>query len=294
MGQSSYSASNAYLDGLVDSRLRNGLCGLSIRWPAISDIGMAATTMVNHSADALSISMNPGEVKSFLHRILVRASDAVCCSDLTDFPTNITGAVITIVPGGLAEFLSRDALKELENVMQKMTMSTKKALMPDKASNRRRSGKSKKKVRSSNADIWTKESIAETVYRVVCSLIDTSDIPLDVPLMDLGLDSLGASELSGRLSSELGVKVLPTLVFSYPTLGEIQRNMIESVLGSDIPEFEDDEVTAVDSRYTTRPQHLCRSPRDESRISLVSKGLAARSIQRVRLRWLQCIKLDAV
>ena len=40
-------------------------------------------------------------------------------------------------------------------------------------------------------------------------------------LMETGVDSLGATELAVTLSSELGLRLLPTLVFSYPTIGDI-------------------------------------------------------------------------
>ena len=44
-GQAAYSASNAFLDALVQERVRAGLAGASVQWPAISDMGMAATTL---------------------------------------------------------------------------------------------------------------------------------------------------------------------------------------------------------------------------------------------------------
>ena len=41
-GQANYSASNSYLDSLACLRHSKGLPGVSIQWPAISDVGMAA------------------------------------------------------------------------------------------------------------------------------------------------------------------------------------------------------------------------------------------------------------
>jgi len=43
------------------------------------------------------------------------------------------------------------------------------------------------------------------------------------------MDSLGATEISGRLSSELGVRVPSTLLFSYPTLRDITSHMLKLV-----------------------------------------------------------------
>ncbi|NDG63455.1 MAG: SDR family NAD(P)-dependent oxidoreductase, partial [Planctomycetes bacterium] len=91
-------------------------------------------------------------------------------------------------------------------------------------------GKRKSTKKKRNAvSAMTEEQVDEIVLQVVASLLDVSEMPRDIPLMDLGLDSLGASELAGRLSSELGVRVLPTLVFSYPTLSDILTHMKESL-----------------------------------------------------------------
>ena len=41
-GQTNYSSSNAYLDSLIRLCCSKGLPALSIQWPAIADVGMAA------------------------------------------------------------------------------------------------------------------------------------------------------------------------------------------------------------------------------------------------------------
>ena len=41
-GQTNYSAANSFLDALAQLRERNNIAGLSIQWPAVDGIGMAA------------------------------------------------------------------------------------------------------------------------------------------------------------------------------------------------------------------------------------------------------------
>ena len=45
VGQAAYGAANAYLDALMEERVIAGQCGLSVQWPAISGVGMAAATL---------------------------------------------------------------------------------------------------------------------------------------------------------------------------------------------------------------------------------------------------------
>lgn len=48
-----------------------------------------------------------------------------------------------------------------------------------------------------------------------------ADVAADAPLMDSGLDSLGAVEFRSSLEARLSVQLPPTLVFDYPSLSAI-------------------------------------------------------------------------
>ena len=53
------------------------------------------------------------------------------------------------------------------------------------------------------------------------------------PLMEAGIDSLAATELSSRLRSLTGVALSPTLVFEQPTPRAVAAHLVELVAGAD-------------------------------------------------------------
>ena len=62
-----------------------------------------------------------------------------------------------------------------------------------------------------------------------------SDAALEVetPLMEAGVDSLAATELSSRLRSLTGVPLSPTIVFEQPTPRAVSSHLLEQVTGVD-------------------------------------------------------------
>jgi 3-oxoacyl-(acyl-carrier-protein) synthase/thioesterase domain-containing protein len=74
-------------------------------------------------------------------------------------------------------------------------------------------------------------AVGPVAHRVAQELIG-SDPSADAPLMEAGLDSLGAVEFRSRLSSQLGGVSLPeTLIFDFPTLRQVEVH-VGSLLAS--------------------------------------------------------------
>ena len=81
-----------------------------------------------------------------------------------------------------------------------------------------------------------KTDVAHVVVRVVRSLLgidEDQEIETSAPLMEMGLDSLAATELARELSQELRVKLSPTLLFDYPTVSDITRHLADLVYEDD-------------------------------------------------------------
>jgi len=66
--------------------------------------------------------------------------------------------------------------------------------------------------------------VAAAVQQAARELLG-SDTSVDAPLMEAGLDSLGAVEFRSRLSSQLGIKLPETLIFDFPTLRQVKSHV---------------------------------------------------------------------
>lgn len=68
-------------------------------------------------------------------------------------------------------------------------------------------------------------AIKKSIHRI----LGPQSIPEDVPMLDLGFDSLGVVELRQLLSSSLDIKIPPTALFDYPTLRELKKFLVDTV-----------------------------------------------------------------
>merc|ERR1712216_824173 len=72
------------------------------------------------------------------------------------------------------------------------------------------------------------EFAQEMVKRIAEETMEGDGAPeLDAPLMDSGLDSLAAISFRNKLQTELGMSLKGTLMFDYPTMGEIANHVVE-------------------------------------------------------------------
>ena len=55
----------------------------------------------------------------------------------------------------------------------------------------------------------------------MASEVINKDVSVDAPLMDAGLDSIAATELSNKISAHLNTELSPTLLFDHPSLRSI-------------------------------------------------------------------------
>ena len=111
--------------------------------------------------------------------------------------------------------------------------------------------------------------VAAAVRTVAADLL-SRDVSSDVPLMEAGLDSLGAVEFRNRLGSEVGLELSETVVFDFPTLrrleAHIQALTATSVTppekassGDDMPESPDSVLHSLSNPHRLRRPRGVRS-----------------------------------
>lgn len=86
----------------------------------------------------------------------------------------------------------------------------------------------------------------EHVAGVLRRLLGRSDIDPEMPLRDLGLDSLGAIELRNTLTRSIGISLPATVAFDHPTAGALAAHLVALVVPSAVGDEASSPLTGAD------------------------------------------------
>jgi acyl carrier protein len=222
IGQTSYGAANAYLDGLMAERVRQGLAGLSIQWPAISGVGMAAAMDKSLASDEWSL--RPEDVFVILNGLLVE--------EMYDFSGTsyiiMTNANIQLLHGHDFKIKSQFHELSLDEGDDDAVYFALKRSLPKSTFKRNSTRKDLKTLKLS------KDEVDRRVTDIAELLLGQQNIQHDAMLMAIGLDSLGATEFAKQLSTSFDLKVLPTLLFNYPTISSVTDYLLRQLEGMNV------------------------------------------------------------
>ena len=189
-----YSASNAYLDGLAMWRRAEGLAGTSMQFGPVSEVGMASKGEQAGSDFALKF-LGPKQVQAAFHRVV--AKQPKCTSVLF---ARADWARFMEQMGTEVPVLMDFAGKEEAGPAQGAAMAQFAGLSPSEL----------------------EEKVSGIVLQAANDVMGTDDLDVNDPLMESGLDSLTAVDFRNQVSKKLtGIKFPNTLMFDYPTVGLI-------------------------------------------------------------------------
>ena len=189
-GQGNYAAANSFLDALAHHRKAQGLPALSINWGAWAELGFAETEGGRSLSRRLALlgirSMPPKLALEVMDRLLRETATQVVA-----LPVNWSKYHEFYPAGTEPPLLSELANEEAASPSQTSHPGEKRSAILDAAPAERAQ--------------LLQSYVTEQVARVLG--LSPSQLDIQQPLTNLGLDSLMAVELKNRISADLGVNV---------------------------------------------------------------------------------------
>ncbi|MFI8192266.1 SDR family NAD(P)-dependent oxidoreductase [Streptomyces sp. NPDC085946] len=211
-GQAAYAAANAYLDAAAAARRSRGLPALSVQWGPFAEIGLAARSQEAGArlGDRGMGSFPADEAWAALTRLLTEDRPVHGYVPL-DLRRWFEAAPDTVALSAWRDL--HEALRDDGSVTAGSAFATGLLETPEEE----RHGLVEAKVRE----------LAAQVLRLSPERLDR-----DTLFESLGLDSLMSLELRNRLEAAFGLRLSPTLMWTYGTLRTLAKALTEQVARS--------------------------------------------------------------
>jgi NAD(P)-dependent dehydrogenase (short-subunit alcohol dehydrogenase family)/acyl carrier protein len=201
-GQVNYCAANSFLDALAAFRHAQGLPALSVNWGAWQGLGMAAASdLQQRLARAGMESMTAEEALSGLRSVL-REGCAQAGVARLNWP----------------RYLAQNAGRGRDPFYADFTPTRSREIEERKPTSSSVGSRKGPAAATSEADLL--RMVGDTVRRTL-AFHEGEAIDPDVPLSDLGMDSLLAIDLRNSLANALERQLPSTLLFDYPTINTL-------------------------------------------------------------------------
>ena len=215
LGQANYAAANAHLDALACSHRLCGMLGSSLQIPAVSGNGMGARTFDDEQLEAM------GAISLDLFAALLSTTLAPMCAAVESTQTPLRAAMLVGASIPVLSELRHESSTVKATIVGRATPDAGSALVQSLA-----------QLAPSQHPLH----VETLVLRVVRELTGApaASLAAETPLMEAGVDSLAATELSSRLRSLTGVALSPTLVFEQPTPRAVAAHLLEQAAGNEV------------------------------------------------------------
>ena len=176
-GQANYSAANVYLDELVRWRVSKGLAGLSVHWPAVAGVGMAAA-MSKTVKISSAMSIQPDTVKHVLKQLLLAV--------------HLREPVQSVLPRTMLE---GNSIQGMGVLLARESSTSRNPQDRNTAAKKANPGAKTRQKYANNNPKTTKMLVLAQVSKLVAALAG-SDVDIHAPLMEAEA-GLGYSENQG-------------------------------------------------------------------------------------------------
>ena len=225
LGQSNYSAANAFLDGLAYYRQAQGLPGLSINWGPVSKLGEAAKKGADVWMQQRGIgAIEPSHILEALEPLMKSSAVEV----------GVVPIDWSLWPEG-----SRSKWPFWEDWTE--TTQTASESQPEFLEQLQTA------VASEQRDLLVAHVRSQVAQ--VLGISDFKSISLDSGFFDLGMDSLTSVELRNCLQTSLGISISSTVAFDYPTVESLVDYLSEQLIEVEEPDTSATESSEVEFEY---------------------------------------------
>ena len=238
-GQANHCAANAFLDGLAQFRRAQGLPALSVNWGAWGEIGAAAGDEVRRQLARSGVDTMPPEKALDALGLTLKSGQPQMAVAAIRWPQYLAQRPNQTDSAFYADFISKQEA-QLERKIQPGSAST---INRTEAHSANGSYAAPEQSPSLDAILALPAALREAallktlseIVRRTLGLHSGEEIDPDVPLSDLGMDSLLAIELRNSLSVVLHTQFPSTILFDYPTLRVLAKYMKGEVLSLNQP-----------------------------------------------------------
>eukprot|EP00921_Rhytidocystis_pertsovi_P013592 GHVQ01021995.1.p1 GENE.GHVQ01021995.1~~GHVQ01021995.1.p1 ORF type:complete len:1059 (-),score=121.90 GHVQ01021995.1:218-2953(-) len=207
-GQSCYAAANMCLDALAQYRRSSGLCGVSVQWGPWEEQGMAAVMMSKLGHKGINNDVGLRVLEDVIQQNMSNTGDILCLK----LPPECDGRAVV----------------DLFDLATKQQDSEDGASRPPPESD----------LVTNSAENRVELDVRAAVLSAASELLPAAEFDvlqntasLDVPLLELGMDSLSAIQFHQHLQRIIGVTIPATVIFDFPTLCEV-INYVETLVST--------------------------------------------------------------
>ncbi|MFF7457087.1 SDR family NAD(P)-dependent oxidoreductase [Kitasatospora sp. NPDC008115] len=213
-GQAAYAAGNAFMDALAVSRRRRGRPALSVQWGPFTDVGLAA------AEDNRGARLAERGMAGFSTEEAWRALEGFLGGD---------EQVVAYVPIDLRQYL-----EAYPDAVTLESWSALRELARHGGGGSSAGAAFLAGLRAAPQERWPElleAKVRELAGRVL--RLDSGAVDRDTPFKALGLDSLMGLELRNRLEAAFGLRLSPTLLWTYGTPRALSAVLAERLLGEE-------------------------------------------------------------